>query len=361
MYIRHLAFKPDFEQTIERFEAWWLGEMIDRPPITLSVIPSRPSYAPRSSHQSHRQRWLDIEFVIESAIATMERTDYVADSYPIFWSNIGPEITSTLFGCDLTFTENTSWSAPVIHQADDWQRLLQFAPNFENPYWLAMEQMTDLAIERCEGRYVVGLTDLHGNYDILAGLRDPMQLNLDLMDCPELVIQAGRHVAKGYVTAFERLYNKVKNAGFGTTTWCPVYHEGPAYVPSSDFWCMVSPRMAREWIWPDILVEMEPLERSIFHLDGVQALHHLDLLLDLPKLNAVQWVYGAGHGPALRWVDVYRRIRAAGKSLQLIAQDPADALAVLEQIGTKGVYISVEQPFASVEEAETFVKQVGKS
>jgi hypothetical protein len=185
-----------------------------------------------------------------------------------------------------------------------------------------------------------------------------MQLCLDLVDCPELVCRAGHHVAQSFAPAFERLYARVSAAGFGATTWLPVIHHGRAYVPSCDFWCMVSPQVARDLIWPTVLVEMAPLERTIFHLDGPQALRHLNLLLDLPSLNAVQWVYGAGNGPAVRWLHVYRQIRQAGKSLQLIAEDAADALAVLEQLGPAGLWITVEQPFASLEEADAFIKDV---
>lgn len=358
--IQELKLKPDFAKTIERFAAWWAGALIDRLPVTLSVRPSRPYQGPTSTHSTHQARWLDVEFVVETAIATMEQTDYVADSLPIFWPNIGPEISATLFGCELSFTETTSWSKPIIHDCDGWQRLIETPANFENVYWQTMERMTDYALECCERRFLVGLTDLHGNYDVLAALRDPMMLCMDLIDCPELVIQAGKQVAKGFVASFERLYARVKAAGFGTTTWLPTYHEGPAYVPSCDFWCMVSPQVARDLILPDILTEMQPLERSIFHLDGPQALRHLDLILELPQLDAVQWVYGAGNGPASRWIDTYRRIRQAGKSLQLIAHDARDALTVLEQIGPEGVWISVEKPFASLENADTFLKDIAR-
>ena len=357
---QELLGSPAFEKTVARFDAWWVGEIVDRPPVLVGVSPSRPYAGPVSTHTDHQARWLDVEFVVEEALAKMAQTDYVGDRFPLFWSNIGPEITATLYGCPLTFTESTSWSTPVVHEAADWERLLTTPPDFANVYWQTMERMTDYALERCAGRYIVGITDLHGNYDILAALRDPMQLCLDLMDCPDLVAKAGMHVAEGYVAAFDRLYAQVATAGFGTTSWLPIYYKGPAYVPSSDFWCMVSPQVARELIWPAILREMAPLERSIFHLDGPQALRHLDLLLELPQLNAVQWVYGAGRGPAARWIEIYRRIRQAGKSLQLIAQDPHDALAVLEAIGPAGVLVSVEEPFATVAEAEQFIQQVAK-
>ncbi len=355
-----LAWKPDFAQTVERFEAWWHGEIVDRPPVTVSVTPQRSYAGPHSQHEDERTRWLDVEFVVESAIARMERTDYVGDSFPVFWPNIGPEISAVPFGCELTFTERTSWSHPVVHDCDGWHQILAMQPDFDNIYWRTMEQMMDLAIERCDGRYVVGMTDLHGNYDILAALRDPQQLCLDLIDCPDLVRQAGRHVSQAFLAMFQRQYERVKAAGFGSTTWLPTYHEGPAYVPSCDFWIMVSGEMAAEMMLPDILTEMAPLQRSIFHLDGPKALRHLDLLLDLPQLDAVQWVYGAGAGPAAHWIDVYRRIQAAGKSLQLIAHDPADAITVLDALDPRGVWVTVEEPFQSVAEAEAFVRAVGR-
>jgi len=64
---------------------------------------------------------------------------------------------------------------------------------------------------------------------------------------------------------------------------------------------MISPEMARDHVVPTKHIETAALERSIFHLDGLQALKHLDTTLALPGLTALQWVYGAGQGPAARW------------------------------------------------------------
>jgi len=358
--IRELKLKHDFEKTIERFEAWWVGEIIDRPPICVSVKPTRPYTGPTKTHPTHRDRWLDVEFVVDCAIARMEQSDYVGDSFPVFFPNLGPEISATPFGCELEFSKGTSWSIPIVKSPDQWERIIEMTPNFDNIYWQAVDRLTDYAIERCEGRYIVGITDLHDSYDTLAALRDPQMLCTDLIDCPDLVRRAGRHLADAYVQSFNRSYEKLSAAGFGSSTWLNVYHEGPAYVPSCDFWCMVRPETAREMILPDLLLEIEPLERSIFHLDGPQALTHLDLVLDIPQLHALQWVWGAGNGPAARWIDVYRRTRQAGKSLQLIAEDPDDAMTVLTEIGLEGVWITVRTPFDTIEQAEHFFSQVQK-
>lgn len=356
--VPELKWKPDFPQTAARFEAWWHGELIDRPPVSLSVKATTPARQMAAHHASWRDRWLDVEYVVDSAIAALEAMDWVGDSFPIIWPNVGPEITATLYGAELEFGPHTTWSQPVIHAPEQWESLLQRQPDFQNIYWQTVERITALAIERCEHRYVVGLTDLHGNFDILAALRDPQMLCLDIVDCPELIARAAGHVANGYREAFRRNYAQVAAAGFGSTCWTAMYYQGPAYVPSCDFWCLVSTEIARELIWTVIEQEMQPLERSIFHLDGPQALRHLDLVLSHPRLNALQWVYGEGHGRAADWLEVYRRARAAGKSIHVLAKDADDALDVLTALGPRGMWLQIRESFETRSTAEAFLDEV---
>lgn len=332
----------EFHRTVQRFDAWWQREVIDRPPITFLLAPSREYDGPVSRHANLRDRWMDVEFAVDSAVASLRRYDYVADFFPMYMPNLGPELTATLYGCELEFGADTSWSKPIVHSPDDWPGVLHQPADFNNEYWQAMERMTDYAIARCDGQCAVGMTDLHGSYDILASLRDPQELCTDFVDCPQLLSAAAAHVVEGYVEALKRNYERVRSAGFGATTWCPFYHHGLAYVPSCDFWALVSQQHARELIWPHVVTEMRAMERTIFHLDGPAALRHLDLLLEDPRLDAVQWVYGEGDGPAAKWVPVYRRILAAGKGAQIICQNIADAQRVMEQLPAQGCWYMIE-------------------
>lgn len=356
--IRELTFKPNFSQTVDRFEAWWRGDILDRPPVTLYTKPARAPRNLPTPPADPRDHWLDSDYVLQTAIALMEATDYVGDRFPCFNPNLGPEITATVFGCDLEFSKATSWSKPVVHNPADWQLIIEMQPDYQNQYWQRIEQLTDAAIAASDGRFLVGITDLHGAYDILSAIRDPQDLCMDLIDCPDIINQAGLHAANAFVGCFDRLYSKVAKAGMGSTCWLATLHAGPAYVPSCDFWCMVDGDTARDLILPTILTEMKPLHRSIFHLDGPQALRHVDLLLDLPTLNAVQWVFGAGNGPASKWIDVYKRILAAGKSIAVHADNPADALTVLDAVGPKGVWLDVGGEFDSIASAEAFLDEV---
>lgn len=349
---------PDFEQIVVRFEAWWRGELVDRPLVSMGVEPMRLPRQIDRRHATLRERWLDAEFQVQLALERLAVLEWAGDSLPIYMPNVGPELTGTLFGCELDFSEDSSWSKPIVHDVQDWDKVLATQPNFDNVYWQTIEKMDQLALQVCEGRFLVGIADLHGNYDILASLRDPQNLCLDVLDVPDKLKAVGQHVVQGYVQGFERQYQLLSPHRQGYTTWTSFFHQGPAYLPSSDFWCMLSTEQAEELVLPDIVAEMKPLERSLFHLDGPQALRHLDLLLRLPQLTGVQWVFGAGNGPAKKWIDVYKKCLVAGKVVQVIAEDPADALAVLDAVGPKGVWLCVGKWFKNRREADEFLQEV---
>jgi hypothetical protein len=124
---------------------------------------------------------------------------------------------------------------------------------------------------------------------------------------------------------------------------------------------MVSSDLAKQMMVPCIIEEMAVSRRNIFHLDGPQALRHLDLVLELPGLNAVQWVYGGGQGPAGKWIDVYRKILDAGKSVEVLAADAADALSVLRAVGPRGVWLSVAQAFETASDVDAFLQDVERA
>lgn len=340
--IRHLEGKPDFDATIGRFAAWWAGEVGDRPPVTVAVACGSPDADPSRPDATAA----DAELAVECAVAGILRRDYAGDAFPAFVPGAEPALIAALYGVDR------------VEGLDDWQRLLDTSPDFACPAWQALERIMDLAIECSRGRFVVGVPSLYGGYDLLAALRGHEMLCIDLLDHPALLRRVGEHVADGSAAGFRRLRTKLARAGFGSTSWLPFYHEDPADVLACDFWCLVSSRAAREAILPGLRRELAPLEQSLFHLDGPDALRHLDLLLELPELRAVQWAYGARQGPGRRWMETYRRVRASGRAVLVMARDARDALAVLEDLGPRGVWLHVEERFASVADAERFLGEV---
>jgi len=94
---------------------------------------------------------------------------------------------------------------------------------------------------------------------------------------------------------------------------------------------MIGNPMFKEFVLETLRTDTHRLTNTIYHLDGIGELNHLDDILSLKNLNAVQWVFGDGKPPAECWLDVYRRILAAGKQIQ-ITGTPESYLKVVAEL-----------------------------
>lgn len=332
-----LEFRPDYPDVLTRFEAWWRNEPLDRPLVTIEVEPARPPRLPDKRHATVRDRWLDAEYVLDCVEARMEAGVFLADTVPVYMPFLGPEVCAAMFGAELRFENGeTSYSIPVAKQVRD---ILSLEPDFNNYYWRTIRELTDLSLERGRGRWITGVTDLHTNGDLLASLRDPQELCFDCADDLEGVRLACEHVTDSFPRIFDNLYDRIAAAGQPCTTWTPALSMDRWYTISCDFICMISDPMFRQAILPSIEREIKHMRHSLFHLDGPGALRHLEALLELDTLTGIQWVYGAGAGPAQRWIDVYRRIQDAGKCLQVVGYCDLDEFkAIAPHLKPQGVW-----------------------
>jgi len=354
--VTELKHKSDFDQCLARFEAWWQCEILDRPPVTLSVRPSRPPRLPEKRHASVRDRWLDTEYRLDRFEASLDGAEFFAENFPRFNPNLGPDLVATLFGCELTFGNRTSWSAPIVEAP---REILSMQPDLDSFYWSKVREMTDQSLQRGAGRWLTGITDMHTNGDLVAALRGPQELCLDLMDDPEGVRLACEHVTDFFWRVYEDLWTRLQRSGQPTTLWCPILDRGRMYMVSCDFICLISPQMYAQSIRPCHEREIACLERTMFHLDGPGALKHMDAVLSLEGLDGFQWVYGAGNGPGARWIGVYQRAQQAGKCLQVKARDMDDAITLTEHLRPEGVWLTVGGEYTR-DEAQAFVDRIAR-
>ena len=334
--IEHIA---DWEQRIARQDAFWQCEIIDRPVVLMTLPHPQPDYPwPAAGNwATPRDRWMDVEHMAACALAGAMGTEYLGDALPTVWPNLGPEFFSTCFGCELEFSDSTSWSIPILH---DWADVGQLAFSTDNPYWHKMVAMTEALLDVGQGKFYTGLTDFHPGGDLVASLRDPLNFNYDMIDAVEETRALLATVTERYLAVFDYFHDKLAAAGQACTTWAGIVSSKKWYVPSNDFSCMVSKAMFDDLFLPGIAAECRHMEASIYHLDGPNALQHLDSLLAIPELNAIQWVYGSGHGRSTDWLPVYQRCQAAGKGVQVnIELDELPTL--MEAIHPEGVWLGI--------------------
>jgi 5-methyltetrahydrofolate--homocysteine methyltransferase len=185
------------------------------------------------------------------------------------------------------------------------------------------------------------MTDLGGNLDIASTFRPNENLLYDLYDCPEEVIRLASEGHDAWWQCFD-VINRQVNLNPGYTAWCPIFSEQPYYMLQCDFCYMIGPEQFEQFVLPELAASCRKLRNPFYHLDGPGQLPHLDALLSIPELKGIQWIPGAGQPDCTRWPEVYRKIRAAGKLIQIYAGQGAlgwEALDIIaDQLGSaKGI------------------------
>jgi hypothetical protein len=329
----------DWERRLARQDAFWSCAIIDRPVVCFSLHHPNPDYPwPKQRvYESVRDSWMDAEYIAERTVASVMNTEYWGDALPHVFPNLGPEIFSAFFGCELEYSRWTSWSVPNL---DDWDSVSEIRFSKENPYWIKLEELTDALLEAGRGRFYTGITDLHPGGDAIAAFRDPMRLNYDMIDAVDEVKSLLRYVNEVYFLVYDYYHKKLTDAGQAICSWPGIVSTKKWYVPSNDFSCMISDKMFDDVFLQGIVEECKHMEASIYHLDGPNALRYLDRLLAIKELNAIQWVYGEGNGRASDWIDVYKRCQKAGKGVQIsIGLDELDFF--MSNLRPEGVWLSI--------------------
>lgn len=351
-----MLYKSDWEQTQKRFLEYWNRENHDRPLI--HILAPKGNYKPvHPNHTSHQERWLDTEYQIKTSRAAMEATYFGAESIPMFWPNLGPDIFGATLGCDLNFEESTSYSIPFI---EDWNQLQQVNFNRTNKWWQKIIEMTQAAIADSKGDYLVGLTDFHSGFDGLVSLRGPEKLAMDIYDFPDEIKEASIKTFSFFQEQLDITFDMTQKIQKGTTNWMGIWHPEKWYVTSCDFSTMISVDMYKEFILPELQLELNWLNHhSVYHLDGPGALKHLDVLLEQDMLNGIQWVYGAGQPTAAHWIPVLQKIQAAGKLIHIDVPF-SDLNALLENLSPEGVMLTLP-PAQSEEDVKSIINGIEKA
>lgn len=342
---------PDWEMRIKRQDAFWSREILDRP-VVIIYFPDKNSKVKASfmkTYSNEKERWLDSERIADAALYNTGNTVYCGDALPVAWPNLGPEVFSAFFGMDMEYSKTTSWGIQNLH---DWSEAATIKFSKDSFYWKKLIEITDILLDKGKGIFYTGYSDLHPGGDAIAAFRDPLNLNLDMIDFPEEVNKLLRYIDDVFEEVFNFFVDKLQDAGQPVCSWPGIVSSKRWHVPANDFSCMISKQMFDDVFLPGIVRECRIAEASIYHLDGPQALKHLDSLLQIKELNAIQWVYVENSGRAPDWLHVYKRCQNAGKGVQLwISADELDI--IMENLKPEGVWLNIKG--VEDEEAASFI------
>ncbi|MCX7014080.1 MAG: hypothetical protein NTW86_16255 [Candidatus Sumerlaeota bacterium] len=336
---------------------WWAGEL-KRPLIQLRVPgrgPGRPEPAlPHKARAAFYDLSVPAERIADRWDYDLSRFHCLGDAFPVQWADFGPGVMAAFMGARLNADGRTCWFHPeTLQEIPD----IEFRYDPDNAWLRRCKDLHRAAAERWEGRVQVSMTDLGGNLDVLSTFRPAERLLLDLYDHPDAVKRLTWEAHELWWRYFEELNGVLQPANAGYTAWAPIFSSDPYYMLQCDFCYMIGPAMFDEFVKPELEASCRRLGHAFYHLDGPGQLPHLDSLLTIQELKGVQWVPGAGAPDCAHWPEVYRKIRDAGKRIQVLG-DLQALDAVVEQLGSAEGIVYVGNA-KTVDEANEALRRYG--
>jgi hypothetical protein len=329
-----LGLCPDFPNIATRHEDWWQRSQSGGPLLIASVNrdPRRP-ISRRLDLLGDPAAWLAARrpYVNQQAFSP--------DWFPFLRADFGPVMLGGLLGAPVEFVSDTTWTRHFIR--DDWSNAPDWAIHADTPWRSYLPALMEILVQDAAGQYVACTPSLGGSADVLLNMRGPDPLCLDLLDRRDDVLAAVNAIYLAWRQAFQLIWDtacpvpKKENPAVGVINWVGMWSNQPYHVLECDFNYLIGPRDFEQLFLPDIERQAREAGRGIFHLDGPGAARHIDALLEVDALQAIQYVAGAGHR-AGDWLPMLRKIQKKGKALQ-IACDGNEVLALSRELEPAGL------------------------
>ena len=349
----------DFDTSMKRIYAWYENEMIDRPPVRFaahnaSLESARGDIAGLSAEEK-KAWWFDAELQLDLFKESINGRRFHGETFPVYFPNLGPDVYAAFYGAQLQFGEVTSWSVPPVHEWSDAARLKFDA---DNEYFRKLEELTQCALEQCAGQFLVGYTDLHPGLDCVAAWRDPQQLCFDMMDDPDKVKQLTELAVADFAMVYDHFDKMLKDHNQLSVSWMGIPSFGKMHIPSCDFSTMISPAFFKEFGLPVLEREVQTMTHNIFHVDGKGVARHLDAILSVPQVHALQWVQGVGDDlPIMQWVPFLQQLQAK-KVPTIVDLNKNELNAFMAEMEPQGLFLWIATD--NEEEELEILKRVAK-
>ncbi len=349
-----MRYIDDWDKRKARLTAFWSRELLDRCCCSVTVSPkgAHDRIVPETMAERVRH-WTDPDVVIKRHRARMEGTYFAGDSFPQTFLDLGAAGHAGFFKGAKHQFEGSVWFFPSLSDPD--------ALEFDEHSFLYQKtlELAHALVQDSKGDYFVSMPDTSGNADALAHLMGPEGLMPAMLEEPDAVQRALSKIQAAYERIVTEVYAIVKdnNQGGGTIGWLDTWAPGLHAQMQSDMSVMISKGMFEEFIMPELTRQCRFLEYPLYHFDGIEQIRHLDNLLSIPNLRAIQWTQVDGQPPATEFMDQLRKIQAAGVGLVIMAH-PEQIEPLMAGLSCKGLYLISWA--GNKDDADGLVKKIGK-
>ena len=348
------TWKSNLEETKQRYINWWnhKGIILNMWEHFQEGVQPHAEIVPPAPAKDLSQKWFDPQWRAEYLDWYVAHSSLKADILPVANTQLGPGSLAAILGGVFEGGEDTIW----IHPNPDFTDEIVFNP--EHPNWILHKELLKACKAKANGHYFVGMPDLMEGLDVLAALKGTDRVLLDTVMQPEILEQQMQQINDIYFKVFDELYDIIREGDEMAFCYFSSWAPGKMSKLQSDISTMISQDDYRRFVQPFIREQCQKIDYTLYHLDGVRAMHHLPALLEIEELNAIQWTPGVGEpqGGSPKWYDLYKKILAGGKSVMACWVTLDELKPLLDHIGADGVHL--EMDFHNEKEVEQAMRIV---
>ena len=348
------TWKSNLEETKQRYINWWnhKGIILNMWEHFQEGVQPHAEITPPAPAKDLSQKWFDPQWRAKYLDWYVAHSSLKADILPVANTQLGPGSLAAILGGVFEGGEDTIW----IHPNPDFTDEIVFNP--EHPNWILHKELLKACKAKANGHYFVGMPDLMEGLDVLAALKGTDRVLLDTVMQPEILEQQMQQINDIYFKVFDELYDIIREGDEMAFCYFSSWAPGKMSKLQSDISTMISQDDYRRFVQPFIREQCQKIDYTLYHLDGVGAMHHLPALLEIEELNAIQWTPGVGEpqGGSPKWYDLYKKILAGGKSVMACWVTLDELKPLLDHIGADGVHL--EMDFHNEKEVEQAMRIV---
>ena len=348
------TWKSNLEETKQRYINWWnhKGIILNMWEHFQEGVQPHAEITPPALAKDLSQKWFDPQWRAEYLDWYVAHSSLKADILPVANTQLGPGSLAAILGGVFEGGEDTIW----IHPHPDFTNEIVFNP--EHPNWILHKELLKACKAKANGHYFVGMPDLMEGLDVLAALKGTDRVLLDTVMQPEILEQQMQQINDIYFKVFDELYDIIREGDEMAFCYFSSWAPGKMSKLQSDISTMISQDDYRRFVQPFIREQCQKIDYTLYHLDGVGAMHHLPALLEIEELNAIQWTPGVGEpqGGSPKWYDLYKKILAGGKSVMACWVTLDELKPLLDHIGVDGIHL--EMDFHNEKEVEQAMRIV---
>ncbi len=333
-----MLYKENWEETKEKFTNYWNQKNTGRP--LMRIIARKPEIEAFSDGKPHEgnnaevfcqglnynlpaelewkdmeDKYRDPERVVARYRDFCEKHLFLAESFPNLEVAWGPGSLAAYLGSEIGFKEDTVWFEPCL---EDWEDAPKLTFDPENKWFKQHLEFVRRCRELAGDDFHVDMPDLMENIDVLSSLRGAQDLMMDLIEDPDEIADRVKQIDDVYFDYYNRFQEIVKDEEGGNSWSCfQIWGPGRTAKLQCDASAMIGADAFREFVQDSLRKQTENLDYVLYHLDGPGAIKHLDALMEIPGIRALQWTPGdAGpDGTCPDWDPIYDKVIGAGRSL----------------------------------------------